>query len=80
MKWDDRKRWGPGYWCVIRSASGKLVVYQDRLAEGDAPKVAIDDSFEAMQPHVPSNIYETALLKAGLKEAPRFSEAPLEGI
>ena len=79
-EWDDRKQWGYGYWYVIRSASGKLVVYQQPLEDEGAPSVAIYDSFEAMQPHVPSTIYEEALQKAGLKEPPQFPEAPLEGV
>ena len=75
------KRWGEQYWFVIRSASGKLVVYQASLSEGKGvPSVAIYDSFEAMQPHVPPNVYEFALKRAGLVPREQFTEVPLEGV
>jgi hypothetical protein len=75
----ERKRWGLGYWYIIRSASGKLVVYQDPFEDGN-PSVAIYESFEAMEPHVPPNIYEHALVEAGLKQLPILREVPLEGV
>jgi hypothetical protein len=76
----ERERWGDGDWYVIRSASGKLVVYQEPDESDGAPSVAIYGSFEMMEPHVPPNIYEEALLKAGLKEPPQLREVPLEGV
>ena len=81
VAYEERKRWGQGYWYVIRSASGKLVVYRQPISEKDsAPSVAIYESFEAMQPHVPPSIYDEATESAGLKEPPRFLEVPLEGV
>src|ERR1700722_2218349 len=75
--YEERKQWGWGHWFVIRSASGKLVVYQPPRRH-DAATIAIYDSFEAMQPHVPPSIYDDAMKKAGLTEPERFTELPLE--
>jgi hypothetical protein len=77
---DNRDVWGWGYWFVIRSAAGKLVVYKTALRENKDAILAVFDSFEEMQPHVPPNIYEEALLRAGLKKPPQFPEIPLEGV
>jgi hypothetical protein len=79
--YEQRERWGFDMWYVIRSTSGKLVVYrQPMLNEDGPPTVTVYDSFEAMQPHVPPNIYNTAMEKAGLKPPPQFPELPLEGV
>ena len=76
-----REQWDNSSWFVIRSASGKLVVYRQPLLDREPPaSVTIFDSFEAMQAHVPPNIYDTAMEKAGLKPPQQFTELPLEGV
>jgi hypothetical protein len=74
---DVRSHWGHGFWYVIRRDSGKLVVYQDASVDGRDPQVNIYDSFEAMKPNVPPNIYEEAALKGASSEHPAV---PLEGV
>jgi hypothetical protein len=75
---DEQKQWGRGKWFVIRSASGKLVVY--KTDRDERPVVHIYESFEAMQPTVPPSIYDEAMVKAGLRQPPQFPEVPLEGV
>jgi hypothetical protein len=76
----EREQWGSRQWFVIRSASGKLVVYGDDYEEEPAT-VAIYDSFPAMQPHVPPSIYQGVLERiAGLPKPVQFPEIPLDGV
>ena len=77
-RWDGE--WGDVYWYVIRSKSGKLVVYQEPAAEDGAPSIAVYDSFDAMRPHVPARVHDEAARRAGLIKAPHFPEVPLEGV
>jgi hypothetical protein len=81
VPYPDREQWGWGYWFVIRSESGKLVVYETPLKDGKGGvSLTIYDSFEEMQPHVPPNVYEHALLKAGLVKPVQYREVSLEGV
>jgi hypothetical protein len=75
------EKWGYDNWYVIRSASGKIVVYRQPTQETNGPpSVTIFDSCEAIEPHVPPSVYDEAMVRAGLKERPQFPEVPLEGI
>ena len=49
-------------------------------AKNEPSTVAIYDSFEAMEPHVPPSIYQSALERAGLATPPQFPEIPVEGV
>jgi hypothetical protein len=75
---DERGQWGRANWFVIRSESGKLVVYKSTLDH--PPAVNVYKSFDAMEPHVPPSIYDAAMEKAGLKQPPQIPEVPLEGV
>jgi len=67
-----------GQWFVIRAASGKLVVYH-RVSNTTSPgAIAIYDSFEAMEPHVPAQVFEEAAIRAGLRKPKDYPEAPLD--
>jgi hypothetical protein len=78
----DWGRWaGDAEWAVIQAAHDKLVVYRfDKLSSRDDPRtgaIQVCDSWRELEAAVPADIFEEALLKAGVKKPDQYREIPL---
>jgi hypothetical protein len=67
----------PRYWHVFR-AGPKIVTYAHGSDRDEPGEVQVFDSLEAIEPHVPPEIFHEAAVKAGLREESGYPEIPLE--
>ena len=68
-----------GSWFVIRTASGKVVVYHRKDIDSDQPGViSIYDSLEAIEHHVPDEVFAEVAKRTSLRPLDTYPEKPLE--